>query len=82
MNSELLYQDGDKEKKERLRRIMWEQVSIVRTKQGLEEAYAAIEQMLHAQIGRLLKLRLLTAREIVRSALAREESVGVHYRQG
>jgi L-aspartate oxidase len=82
MNSELLYQDGDKEKKERLRRIMWEQVSIVRTKQGLEEAYEAIEQMLHAPIGRLLKLRLLTAREIVRSALAREESVGVHYRQG
>ena len=80
-NSELLYQDGDKEKKERLRRIMWEQVSIVRTKQGLEKAYEEIDQMLHAPIGRMLKLRLLTAREIVRSALARKESVGVHYRQ-
>ena len=80
-NIELLYQDGDKEKKERLRRIMWEQVSIVRTKQGLEKVYEEIEQMLHAPIGRMLKLRLLTAREIVRSALARKESVGVHYRQ-
>jgi len=81
-NTELLYIEGDKEKKERLRRIMWEKVSIVRTTQGLQEAFEAIEKMLHEPIGRLLKLRLLTAKEIVRSALARKESVGVHYRQG
>ncbi|MCJ7765784.1 MAG: L-aspartate oxidase [Thiovulaceae bacterium] len=81
-NSELLDIDGDKEKKEQLRHIMWEQVSIVRTTKGLQDALEAIEKMLSEPIGRLLKLRLLTAREIVRSAVARKESVGVHYRQG
>ncbi len=80
-NSETLYVDGDKEKKEKLRRIMWDHVSIVRTTEGLEGALATIEEMLQGSIGRLLKLRLLTAQEIVRSALERKESVGVHYRQ-
>lgn len=79
-NSEELFYDGDKEKKERLRRIMWKHVSIVRTTEGLQAALDEIEQMLNGPIGRLLKLRLLTAREMVRSALARTESVGVHYR--
>ena len=37
--------------------------------------------MLRPPIGRMLKLRLLTAHEIVRAALARTESVGVHYRE-
>ena len=60
---------------------MWEQVSIVRTTEGLNAALEEIDGMLHGSIGRLLKLRLLTAREIVRSALARTESIGVHYRQ-
>jgi len=81
-NRETLYMEGDKEKKEQLRRIMWQKVSIVRTEKGLQEALDSIESMLRAPIGRLLKLRLLTAREIVRSALERKESVGVHYRQG
>lgn len=81
-NSETLVMEGDKEKKEKLRRIMWDHVSIVRTTEGLEGALDAIEMMLKGSIGRLLKLRLLTAQEIVRSALERKESVGVHYRQG
>ncbi len=80
-NDEPLFLDGDKEKKERLRRIMWQHVSIVRTTEGLQQALDAIEAMLASPIGRLLKLRLLTAREIVRSSLARRESVGVHYRK-
>lgn len=80
MTEEVLVKEGDKEKKDRLRGIMWKNVSIVRTTSGLEEALAEIDEMLDQPIGRLLKLRLLTAREIVRSALARTESVGVHYR--
>ncbi|MDA3946156.1 MAG: L-aspartate oxidase [Helicobacteraceae bacterium] len=80
-NNETLYIEGDKEKKEQLRRIMWDNVSIVRTTEGLEGALAAIDTMLKSSIGRLLKLRLLTAQKIVRSALERKESVGVHYRQ-
>ncbi len=71
--------DEDKAKKDRLRRIMWEKVSIVRTHQGLQEAKSVIESMLQEKIGRLLKLRLLTALSIVEAALARKESRGVHY---
>ncbi len=71
--------DGDKLYKGELRRIMWEDVGIVRTKKGLQEALDFIEDTLHKPIGRFLKLRLLTAKEIVTSALKRETSVGVHY---
>jgi len=71
--------DNDKTYKDELRSIMWNDVGIVRTQKGLEEALAFIESTLEKEIGRLLKLRLLTAKEIVTSALNRKESVGVHY---
>ncbi len=58
---------------------MWENVSIVRTQQGLSEAKEAIETMLNGEIGRLLRLRLLTAKSIVDSAIQRKTSVGAHY---
>jgi len=68
----------DKAKKNQLRKIMWENASIVRTKRGLESALEQINVLLNEKIGKLLKFRLLTAREIVLSALSREKSVGVH----
>jgi len=68
----------DKAKKNLLRRIMWENVSIVRTKEGLSDALEQINALLNENIGRLLKFRLLTAKEIVTAALSRDESVGVH----
>lgn len=71
--------DGDKEKKDELRRIMWENVSIKRTPKALATALEAIEKMLLSPVGRLLRLRLLTARSIVISAQNRHESIGVHY---
>jgi len=70
----------DKEKKNQLRQIMWRNASIVRTKSGLNEALEQINALLKENIGRLLKFRLLTAREIVLAALSREQSVGVHTR--
>ncbi len=79
VTEEVLIREGDKAKKDRLRRIMWDKVSIVRTHDGLREAKEEIDAMLVKKIGRLLKLRLLTAREIVKSALARKTSIGVHY---
>lgn len=79
ISEEALILQGDKPKKDMLRQIMWEKVSIVRTTTGLLEAKAAIEMMQQEEIGRLLRLRLLTAQAIVDSALARKESVGVHY---
>ncbi len=71
----------DKEKKNLLRRIMWENVSIVRTKSGLKSALEQINALLNEKIGKLLKFRLLSAREIVLAALARDESIGVHFIQ-
>ncbi len=69
---------NDKTIKNQLRRIMWENVSIVRTKRGLNDALETINALLNENIGKLLKFRLLTAREIVTSALKRSESIGVH----
>jgi L-aspartate oxidase len=68
----------DKIKKNQLRHIMWENVSIIRTKSGLNDALLTINALLNEKIGKLLKFRLLTAREIVISALNRSESIGVH----
>lgn len=79
MSTDSLRCEGDKSFKSELRRIMWDDVGIVRTQKGLQEALAFIENVLHRPIGRLLKLRLLTAKEIVTSALQRKTSVGVHY---
>jgi len=76
--NEIMSLKDDKTKKNLLRAIMWENVSIVRTKRGLNDALEQINALLNENIGRLLKFRLLTARQIVLSALSREESVGVH----
>lgn len=75
---EVMSLKDDKEKKNRLRKLMWEKVSIVRTKRGLNEALEEINLLLNEKIGKLLRFRLLTAREIVTSALARDTSLGVH----
>jgi len=80
VSDEVMSFKEDKEKKNLLRRIMWENVSIVRTKDGLNEALEQINALLNEKIGRLLKFRLLTAKKIVESALARDESIGVHTR--
>ena len=69
---------SDKAKKNQLRRIMWENVSIIRTKSGLNDAFSSINALLNENIGKLLQFRLLTAREIIKSALKRGESIGVH----
>jgi L-aspartate oxidase len=76
--NELMSHKADKEKKDKLRLIMWQNVSIVRTKSGLNDALEQINALLNENIGKLLKFRLLTAREIVLSALRRDESLGVH----
>jgi len=78
INNEVMSFKEDKSKKNELRQIMWRNVSIVKTKRGLNDALAQINALLNEKIGRLLKFRLLTAKEIVLSSLAREESVGVH----
>jgi len=78
-SKEALVLSTDKEKKDELRRIMWHNVSIVRTKSGLQEAKEFVDTLLKEKLGRMLRLRLLTAKSIVDSALNREKSVGVHF---
>ena len=75
---EVMSYKSDKEKKDKLRQIMWRDVSIVRTKKGLSDALDEIRGLLKENIGRLVKFRLLTAENIVLSALKRTKSVGVH----
>ena len=79
VSDEVMSLKDDKDKKNQLRKIMWENVSIVRTKSGLNKALEQINALLNEKIGKLLKFRLLTAKEIVLSALARDKSIGVHF---
>lgn len=65
--------------KKRLRKIMWEEMGVIRTKKGLLKAKNSIYDMKNRDIGRLLELRLNTASAIVESALKRKESLGTHY---
>ena len=78
ITDEVMSYKEDKAKKNLLRQIMWQNVSIVRTKKGLHHALDEINSLLKEKIGRLLKFRLLTARAIVQAALGREKSIGVH----
>lgn len=76
---EPLWKPVDKELKNELRHLMWEAAGITREKSKLEEALEKIEKMLKRDIGKLLRLRLNTSRNIVKSAIYREESLGAHY---
>lgn len=75
----IVHQENDKIYKHRLRKIMWDDMGIIRTKKGLLEAKNIIYDMKNKKIGRLLELRLNTASAIVEAALKRKESLGTHY---
>lgn len=75
----ILQKEGDIKLKNILRNIMWEKVGIMRTQSGLNSALGGIEVMLESNIGRMLYLRLLVAKKIIESALARKQSLGAHY---
>jgi L-aspartate oxidase len=72
-------QEIDKEIKNNLRKIMWKAASIVRDSKELEDALSQIQEYLKKDVGRLLFLRLLTAKSILESALKRTTSLGAHY---
>ena len=78
-SNKLLFIDGDIDKKNQLRDIMWHNVAIERTTEGLLETLEFINKTLNSEIGWLLKLRLITAKEIVQSAIKRKKSIGVHF---
>ncbi len=75
----ILHKENDKNYKQKLRQIMWDEIGIIRTTKGLLSAKNLIYDMKNKEIGRLLELRLNTASAIVDAALARTESLGSHY---
>jgi len=80
INNEELFKNDDKKYKNLLREHMWENVGIIRSEKGLKKALNFIEETI-PKLGRMAKLRFLTAKEIVKSALNRKESLGAHYRK-
>ena len=69
----------DKDIKNVLRKLMWENASIVRNELNLRTALKQIELFLKEDVGRLLFLRLLTAKSILTSAIERKTSLGAHF---
>ncbi len=69
----------DKDIKDNLREIMWTHAAIVREPNNLEKSLEIIKTYLKKDVGRLLFLRLLTAKSILQSALERKKSLGAHF---
>ena len=74
--------------KTRLRQIMWDRVSVVRTKAGMEQALRELETIRAdfsvrrpADLKAWMQLRnlLFTAEAVTKAALRRPESLGAHY---
>jgi len=69
----------DKDIKDDLRKIMWVNAGIVRIHSELKKSLEKIEEYLKKDVGRLLYLRLLTAKSILKAALNRKKSLGAHF---
>jgi L-aspartate oxidase len=72
-------QEIDKDIKDNLREIMWTHAAIVREPENLKKSLKTIDEYLQKDVGRLLFLRLLTAKSILSSALKRKKSLGAHF---
>lgn len=66
--------------RKRVRRLMWERVGILRTREGIERALREFDQIAQSQLARASRNFLSVATLIARAALWREESRGAHYR--
>ncbi len=75
----ILEKPKDKAIKNALRNLMWTNVGIVRVRQDLIDSLEEVEGYLKEDVGRLLYLRLLTAKSIIKSAIERKESIGAHF---
>jgi L-aspartate oxidase len=66
--------------RKRVRRLMWERVGILRTREGLARALQEFEQIAAAPLLPGPRNFVTVATVIARAALWREESRGGHYR--
>jgi L-aspartate oxidase len=78
IDNKILFKKEDKFYKNRLRKIMWDKVGIIRTENGLNEALKFVEESID-KVGLLTKYRFLTAKEIILQAKKRKESLGAHF---
>ncbi len=79
LEEEELVKEGDKKIKNELRKLMWESAGIVRSRKKLEETLLKIDSFLNKDIGKFLKLRLKTSRNIVKSTIYQKDSIGACY---
>lgn len=75
---EPLFKEGDTMLKGRLRELMWEDMGIKRSFKKLYEADNTLSNMLHSNPGRMARLRLNVAKNMVHSAINRKNSLGAH----
>ncbi len=66
--------------RKRVRRLMWERVGILRSRQSLERALREFEQIARARLRTPSRNFLTVATLVARCALWREESRGAHHR--
>jgi L-aspartate oxidase len=66
--------------RKRVRRLMWERVGILRSRESVSRALVEFEQIARAPLSRASRNFLTVATMIARAALWREESRGAHYR--
>ena len=66
--------------RKRVRRLMWERVGILRSRQSLERALREFEQIARARLRAPSRNFLTVATLVARCALWREESRGAHHR--
>jgi L-aspartate oxidase len=66
--------------RKRVRRLMWERVGILRSRETIRRALFEFEQIARAPLGRASRNFLTVAAIIARAALWREESRGAHFR--
>lgn len=66
--------------RKRVKRLMWERVGIIRSRETVKRALWEFEQIARAPLARASRNFLNVATLITRSALWREESRGAHYR--
>ncbi|MBD0326659.1 MAG: FAD-binding protein, partial [Pyrinomonadaceae bacterium] len=66
--------------RKRVRRLMWERVGILRSRESISRALAEFEQIARAPLSRASRNFLNVATLVARAALWREESRGAHFR--
>ena len=74
-----LIKNGDDKINSDLKKLMWEKVGIIRSQTELDSALKRVNNWLSLPVGRFLKLKLFTAKEVIKDAIEHTESQGAHF---